>query len=50
MNNVNNLNVKAKVKIKKYDNDTGALIGVEEREVVLTPEEVEKLCLSQKLD
>lgn len=50
MQSKTNLNVKAKVKITKYDNNTGALIEVEEREVVLTPEEVEKLCLSQKQD
>ena len=44
------LNVNAKVKIAKYDNDTGALIGVEEKEIKLTEEEAKKLCLLQNQD
>lgn len=50
MDSKNNLTVKATVKISKYDNDTGKLLGVEEKEVMLTPEEVERLCHSQRMD
>lgn len=49
MDSKNNLSVKATLKITKYD-EHGKLLGVEEQEVYLTPEEAKEICRLQKQD
>lgn len=50
MNIKDDLAIKATIKISKYDNDTGKLVGIEEKEVLLSPKEAERLCHLQRQD